>query len=255
VSRVDYDTRLHRVYRTGRTLPTETGRLWMDAIGRHLPGVRAGLTMLDLGAGTGRFARLLADAFPVEVVAVEPSAGMRAEAERHSAHPRVVYRDGGAAAIPAPDAAFDGALLSMVIHHVADVGACARELHRVVKSGGLVFIRNVFSGRLDGVPYFEFFPTARALDEARLPTMESIRAAFVAERFVFVALETLAQPIDPSLRAHCARIEQRAISTLELISDAEFAQGLARLRDAAEHEATPTPVVERVDLLVLRREG
>jgi ubiquinone/menaquinone biosynthesis C-methylase UbiE len=255
VSRVDYDARLHRVYRTGRTLSADTGRIWMDAIGRHLPHARAGLTILDLGAGTGRFARLLADAFAADVVAVEPSAGMRAEAERHSAHPRIVYREGGATAIPAPDATFDCALLSMVIHHVGDVGACARELHRVVRPGGLVFIRNVFSGRLDGVPYFEFFPTARALDEARLPTVESIRAAFVAERFAFVALDTLAQPIDPSLRAHCARIEQRAISTLELVSDAEFAEGLARMRDAAEHEAVPTPVVERVDLLVLRREG
>lgn len=253
--RVDYDQRLHRVYRAGRTLSTDTGQLWMDAIGRHLSGADPSLTILDLGAGTGRFSRLLADAFEAEVVAVEPSAGMRAEAERHGAHPRITYRDGGATAIPAPEASFDAALLSMMIHHVGDVSACARELQRVVKPGGLVFIRNVFSGRLDGVPYFEFFPTARALDEARLPTVESIRAAFAAERFAFVVLETLAQPIDPSLRAHCARIEQRAISTLELIADGEFVEGLARLRDAAEREAAPTPVVERIDFLVLRREG
>jgi len=38
----------------------------------------------------------------------------------------------------------------MVIHHVGDVDACAGELHRVVKPGGLVFIRNVFSGQQDG---------------------------------------------------------------------------------------------------------
>jgi ubiquinone/menaquinone biosynthesis C-methylase UbiE len=255
VSRVDYDARLHRVYRTGRALSADTGQLWMDAIGRHLPDACADLTFLDLGAGTGRFSKLLADAFAAEVLAVEPSAGMRAEAERHSAHPRVAYRDGGAAAIPAPNATFDAALLSMVIHHVGDVGACARELRRVVKPAGLVFIRNVFSGRLDGVPYFEFFPTARALDEARLPTVESIRIAFAAAGFALVTLETLAQPIDPSLRAHYARIEQRAISTLELISDVEFAEGLTRMWDAVAREATPTPVVERVDLLVLRRAG
>jgi hypothetical protein len=41
VSRVDYDERLSRVYRAGRALSEDTGRLWMDAIGRHLEG-RAG---------------------------------------------------------------------------------------------------------------------------------------------------------------------------------------------------------------------
>lgn len=254
MSRVDYDHDLHRVYRTGRALSADTGRLWMGAIGRYLAGARSGLSVLDLGAGTGRFATMLADAFDAHVVAVEPSEKMRAEAARHSAHPRVIYREGAAASIPAAGAAFDFAYLSMVIHHVGDVGACARELHRVVKPGGLVFIRNVFGGRLDGVPHYEFFPAARAVDEARLPTVEAIRAVFVAQRFAFVALETLEQEIDPSLRAHYARIEQRALSSLALISDAEFANGLAHMRRAVERESPPTPIVERLDLLALRRE-
>ena len=113
-------------------------------------------------------------------MAVEPSEKMREEALRHRAHPRVAYRDGAASAIPAADAEFDFAFLSMVIHHVRNVAACARELHRVVKPDGLVFIRNVFSGRLDSVRYYEFFPSARAIDEARLSTVDGVRDAFVA---------------------------------------------------------------------------
>jgi len=80
VSRVDYDRDLHRVYHAGRALSADTGRLWMEAIGRYLGGARSALTILDLGAGTGRFATLLADAFDAQVVAVEPSEKMRAEA-------------------------------------------------------------------------------------------------------------------------------------------------------------------------------
>ena len=158
MTRVDYDRSLWRAYRAGRALSEDTGRLWMDAIARHLGGTRSGLTVLDLGAGTGRFAVLLADAFDARVVAVEPSEKMRVEAERYSAHPRVDHRAGAAETIPAADTEFDFAFLSMIIHHVGDVVACARELYRVVKPGGLVFIRNVFSGRLDGVPHYAFFP-------------------------------------------------------------------------------------------------
>jgi ubiquinone/menaquinone biosynthesis C-methylase UbiE len=253
VARVDYDRRLHSAYRAGRALSGDTGRLWMDAVARHLGGARSGLTILDLGAGTGRFSTMLADAFDARVVGVEPSAKMRADAERGSTHPRVIYRDGSAETIPAADGEFDFAYLSMIVHHVRDISACARELRRVVKRSGLVFIRNVFSGRLDGVPHYEFFPSARAIDEARLPTVEHVRAAFLASGFEPVALETIEQEIDVSLNAHYERLKRRALSTFELISDADFEAGLARLRRAADLESTPTPVLERLDLLTFRR--
>ena len=255
MTRVDYDRRLYQTYRAGRSLSAGAGRLWMDALAGHIGRARQDLTILDLGAGTGRFSVLLAEAFHARVVAVEPSAKMRADAERGSAHPRIVYRDGAAGAIPAADGEFDFALLSMVIHHVPDLDACARELSRVVKRSGLVFIRNTFSGRLEGIRHYEFFPAARAIDEARLPRVERVREAFEARGFATVALDTLEQHIDPSLAAHYDRIARRALSSFELISDADFEQGLALMRVAADRETTPTPVQEKIDLLVLRRTG
>ncbi len=255
MTRVDYDRRLYGAYREGRALSDETGRLWMAAVARHLGGVRGELVILDLGAGTGRFSTLLADAFDARVVGVEPSGKMRSEAERGSAHPRVVYRDGSAAAIPAAAGEFDFAFLSMVVHHVPDLAACARELRRVVKPGGLVFIRNTFSGRLDDVPLYRFFPPARAIDDARLPRAEQVRDTFGAHGFELLALEAIEQQIDPSLRAHYERMGRRALSTFELITDAEFQEGLERMRRAVELETAPAPVLERVDLLVLRRQA
>ena len=253
MTRVDYDRRLYSAYRDGRALADDTGRLWMAAVGRHLGGARGSRVILDLGAGTGRFSTLLADAFDARVVGVEPSQKMRDEAERGSTHPRVVYRDGSAASIPAAAGEFDFAFMSMVVHHVPDLAACARELYRVVKPDGLVFIRNTFSGRLDSVPLYWFFPSARAIDEARLPSAEQVQVAFEAHGFELVALEAIEQQIDPSLRAHCERMERRALSTFELMTDAEFHEGLERMRQAVEGETAPAPVMERIDLLVLRR--
>jgi hypothetical protein len=57
------------------------------------------------------------------------------------------------------------------------------------------------------------------------------------------------------LSAHYKRLKLRALSTLELISDAEFEAGLARMRRAVDLETAPAPVVERLDLLTLRRSG
>ncbi|MGH7303054.1 MAG: class I SAM-dependent methyltransferase [Candidatus Rokuibacteriota bacterium] len=253
MTRVDYDRRLHQAYRAGRSLSADTGRLWMGAIAGHVGPARPDLTLLDLGAGTGRFSVLLADAFDARVVAIEPSAKMRADAERGSAHPRVAYRDGAAGALPAAEGEFDFALLSMVIHHVPDLDACARELYRVVKPDGLVFIRNTFSGRLEGIRHYKFFPSARAIDEARLPRVEHVRQAFEARGFTLAALDTLVQEIDPSLAAHYDRIKRRALSSFDLITDAEFEQGLQRMQIAVALETAATPIQEPIDLLVLRR--
>src|SRR5262249_58939122 len=102
---------------------------WRGPVGRHLGGARGRRVILDPGAGRGRFSTLLADAFDARVVGVEPSQKMRAEAERGSPHPRVVYWDGSAASIPAAAGEFDFAFMSMVVHHVPDLAACARELY------------------------------------------------------------------------------------------------------------------------------
>jgi hypothetical protein len=86
-----------------------------------------------------------------------------------------------------------------------------------------------------------------------LPTVEQIRDAFEARGFATEALDTFEQEIDPSLAAHYDRLKRRALSSFELMTDADFEHGLARLRIAASLETTPTPILEKIDLLVLRR--
>jgi hypothetical protein len=55
-----------------------------------------------------------------------------------------------------------------------------------------------------------------------------------------------------SLREAVDRVRVRADSTLRLLPDEEFAEGLAALERATAAETTPTLVVDHLDLLVLR---
>ena len=77
-------------------------------------------------------------------------------------------------------------------------------------------------------------------------------AAFATAGVAFQALRPMAQVSAPSLRAAVDRVRLRADSTLKLLSDEEFAEGLAALERAAAAETAPTPVVDHLDLLVLR---
>jgi hypothetical protein len=56
-----------------------------------------------------------------------------------------------------------------------------------------------------------------------------------------------------SWREYAERIRQRAMSPLRLISDEEFAVGMAALDEAAAQEVEPAEVHEVIDLLDFRR--
>jgi SAM-dependent methyltransferase len=116
--------------RVGRRDPTVRFDDRAEAYARHRPGyppaaldwlaeslpLRPGERVADVGCGTGLFARLLL-AHGVTVLGVEPSAPMRAEAQRDlGAEPRFGVRPGTAESLPLRDRS-------------ADVVACAQAFH------------------------------------------------------------------------------------------------------------------------------
>jgi SAM-dependent methyltransferase len=216
---------------------------WRDAILRHLDP-RTGRRLLDLGCGTATWARAFQQWWPsVEVLAVEPSAAMRARAV-------VEVVPGDAENIPAQDASVDGVWVSTVIHHVADLAAAAREIRRVLKPGAPVLIRSAFPGRHEGLTLCRFWPeTIAALDE-HYPSVETIEAAFGTAGFARVALEPVTQVSAASLAEAAAGLRREAHTLLQLISDTAYAEGVQRLRDAAR--TATGPQTDTLDLLVLR---
>ena len=249
---VDYDRCQHAVYAQGRAPSRSVLELWTAVLARYIPTAGAP-TILDLGSGVGTWSELMATAFRGTVWGVEPSTKMREVAEREHAHPSVRYVEGSAERIPLPDASCDAALFSYVIHHLPDREAAARELHRVLRPGGVAVVRTALRESLPEVPFFAYFPGALAIDQSRMPPRAEVREMFTAHGFEVLTDEVVWQETSPSLRVYYERLRLRAISTLELLPDEEFAAGVERLRLAAERETEPRPVVAPVDLLVFRR--
>ena len=92
------------------------------------------LRVADLGAGTGKFSRVLAAAGH-EVVAIEPDPLMAAEF-RATAPDGVRVLAGRAEAIPLPDASVD-AVVAAQAYHWFDPAAAHPEIARIVRVGGV----------------------------------------------------------------------------------------------------------------------
>ncbi len=93
-----------------------------------------GKSVLDLGAGTGKFSlRLLATG--AKVIAVEPAPAMLQELRRE--FPVVEAREGIAEAIPCPTASMDVVICAQAFHWFANAQA-VREINRVLKPDGML---------------------------------------------------------------------------------------------------------------------
>jgi ubiquinone/menaquinone biosynthesis C-methylase UbiE len=209
------------------------------------------LPVLDLGSGKGLWSEALATWFEASIVGLEPSHAMRREASSKGLRPMVWFVEGVAEHIPLREGSCDSAWLSTVLHHITDLRACARGLRRVLRREGPLLIRNSFGDRLEHITWLQYFPAARGLASHRWPTVEATAEALAAEGFEIEAQQSVPELVADDLHAYYDRIRVRANSTLTLIGDQEFVEGLAALKRAAD-EGDPRVVVDHRDLLVLR---
>jgi SAM-dependent methyltransferase len=249
MARISYDEPTAAAFKAVRELPRDGLTGWREAARRHLhpsPGMR----VVDNGAGTGAFTTAFVDWFGVDVIAVEPSAAMRAQIART---PAVDVREGDATALPLEDGSADAAWLSLVIHHIPDLPAAAREIRRVLRPAAPVLIRQGFPGRLGGVELVRWFPeTARTADS--FPTLAQTCDVFAAAGFQEEALEQVRETYPGSLADFLGQVDtfRQADTTMRGLSDDEFVRGKDRLRGAVERGEGPEPRSNLLDLLVLR---
>jgi SAM-dependent methyltransferase len=181
---VDYgDRTVARQYERGRALEPEVLSSWRAAVVPFLPA-RRWLRVMDLGAGSGIFARAWPAWRACGVVAVEPAAGMLSELISGGLPEAVVVVAAHGERIPLRDASVDVAWLSTVLHHLRDPYACARELRRLLIEDGVVLVRGALADR-GFIPALEFFPGAeRAMSS--FPTLSATRNLFESAGFQLV---------------------------------------------------------------------
>jgi SAM-dependent methyltransferase len=247
--RIDYN-HIAGAYDQGRVVALAGLEAWRTALSPYLPP-QSRRPVVDVGSGTGIFASAIAEWFDTDVMAVEPSEGMRQEAIRLRSHRRITYLAGDAEHLPLDDGSCGAAWLSTVIHHVPDLRRCAQELRRVLCREGPVLIRNAFSGRLDGITLFQFFPEARQVAE-EFPSVDDTVNAFGSAGFRMERLERVPQVTVSGLQGLYERVRWRADTTLQRIDDEAFTRGLEALERAAREAIERTSVIDRLDLLVLR---
>jgi SAM-dependent methyltransferase len=121
----------------------------VDRVGRADPGLPGGEPhdVIDIGCGTGNCLFEAARHWPgARLTGLDASFGMLDVARREmdklpeSARARISFVSADASAIPAPDASFDIAVTAFMLQQLPDRAPMLRELHRVLRPGGILAI-------------------------------------------------------------------------------------------------------------------
>lgn len=101
-----------------------------------------GRRVLDLGCGYGWHCGYAARQGAEEVLGIDASGKMLAEAEKRNPGPSITYRKCTLENYEYPENRWDLAVSNLVLHYVADLGDIFRKVHRTLKPGG-VFLFNM----------------------------------------------------------------------------------------------------------------
>ncbi|WP_375383816.1 class I SAM-dependent methyltransferase [uncultured Microbacterium sp.] len=146
-SRDDMSTSFGRMvgeYEAGRPgYPLEAVEWMLEPVATAAPPLR----VADVGAGTGKLTRVLAE-FGADVIAVDPDADMLAALRAE--HPAVPALAGTAERLPVPDASLDAVVLGQAWHWVEPVAGSV-EVARALRPGGALGL--VWNIRDDRAPW------------------------------------------------------------------------------------------------------
>ncbi|MEN7528258.1 class I SAM-dependent methyltransferase [Cupriavidus sp. DL-D2] len=154
---------------------------------RDTLGLAPGKVVVDLGAGTGKFTRLLLPT-GARAIAVEPVDAMRAQLS--SKLPDVQALAGSAESMPLPDASVDAVVCAQAFHWFANEAAM-REIGRVLKPGGRLGL--IWNVRDESVPWVAQLTTIMTPYEGDAPRFYKgdWKTVFPAEGFGPLALQKL----------------------------------------------------------------
>ncbi len=211
----------------------------------ELAELEPGERVLDLGAGIGGPARVLAARFGARMVAVEPTARFRRLASELDAatglEDAIEIVDARGHALPFEDGSFDLVWTQAVLPNVADVAPLAAEAHRVLAPGGRWALADTVAGP-GGELRFPV-PWADGPADSHLLAPGALREALERPGFAAEVWEVGPAALAPA--AARAADEPRPLVDIGLLMPDRDARMASLARNIAEQRIAPVQAILR----------
>ncbi len=217
--KLDYDT-LAAEYARHRSIHPHVLRALIEK-----PALTPAASILEVGCGTGNYIIAITSAVQCSGAGVEPSAEMLQHAQKRSAS--IAFSQASAETFDLGREKFDLVYSVDVIHHVVDRPQFFKSAYRALKPGGwLCTVTDSEDVIRRRIPLSSHFPETIPVELRRYPDMQDL------VRFASEAGFGSTEENEVDLwydRTDIEAYRNKAFSSLHLISEEAFQQGIARL--------------------------
>ncbi|HEV2038406.1 MAG TPA: class I SAM-dependent methyltransferase, partial [Candidatus Eremiobacteraceae bacterium] len=209
---------------------SDFNRTLFDAAVRAIQ-LRPGMKVLDVGCGSGRFSSLFAQRGAV-VTGLDRSSAMlaaaRAAAKGRDLALHYIQADANAGL---PQDHFDAVTFFLSIQYLSLTPAFFSSLRASLAPSGTVAVVTLAHRHfIENEVLTRYFPSIPRIDLARFPSIPRLARLFHDHRFTDVSDREVVEEIASSGEALIKRVEGKYVSTLHLLDEAEFEQGVAAMR-------------------------
>lgn len=182
-------------------------------------------SLIDVGGGTGAHAEIWVgeDRFPI---VVDPSWEMCSVTAARSG---VAVVSGRSQSLPFVDACAGLVYFHLSIHY-GSFRSALLEACRVARRGARIEIWTFAPEAMASSALATWFPSVGTIDAARFPPIDEI-ARFLSDRCGSVEVCAMPEKVERTAASWHTAVQNRFVSTLQLISDAELQNGLARFSE------------------------
>jgi SAM-dependent methyltransferase len=227
----------------GHAVASSYERRWSASALQGIGGALVGLVsrsrarcVLEVGCGTGRWMRELSGLAPAPlVVGVDPSLDMLRQGSS-------AQRVGATAnALPFTATVFDMIYCVNAIHHFDDPAAFISHSRELLRTGGLLSIIGIDPRIIRTRYFYDYFEGSRDIDTGRYPSFGQITQWMIAAGFrpvEYRLAETYISRFTGDDVFSDVFLRKDSNSLLNLLTDAEYQNGLDRIRDAISAAAS-----------------
>ncbi|MHB8072714.1 class I SAM-dependent methyltransferase [Desulfosporosinus fructosivorans] len=146
-----------------------------------------GSTVIDIGCGTGNYTMALKQ-YGLTMTGVDISSTMIDNARTKA--PDITWVKSDATILPFEDAAFNGAISTLVIHHYEELERPFKEAIRVLEKGRRYVIFTASPEQMKNYWLIEYFPKAMEASWVQMPSVDTVTGALRNVGFSIVGSET-----------------------------------------------------------------
>lgn len=182
--------------------------------------------VLDVGCGTGVYTIPLAKKTNALVFGLDSAREMIKKAKMKEDSQRVEWQIGDTESLPFGNAHFDCAIMTLVIHQIVNKKKAIDEIYRVLKKNGTFVIMTKSHGQLRRSLIMDF-PKTRQIDLKRFPAIPMLKHTLLSAGFKNTRYHVVSGGTTKvSMEEYLEKIRKKFISTLTLLSEEEFQEGL-----------------------------